>query len=62
MLVLFGGALLDPDGVHAHLREDCPRVRRLHPAEFRAGSRAGRMDCPSCKELAESKKSRSSRH
>jgi hypothetical protein len=59
MLRLFVHALLDPDGVHAHSRDDCPRVRRLHPGELRGGSRAGRRDCPSCIEIAESKKPRS---
>ena len=37
MLTLLGRGLLDPDGVHTHSREDCPRVRRLHPEEFRGG-------------------------
>ena len=37
MLRWIGQRLLDPDGVHAHFREDCPRVRLLRPGEMRAG-------------------------
>ena len=58
MLKLFGQALLDPDGVHAHFRDDCPRVRRLHPGEMRAGFGAGRTDCPACAELSAPRKPR----
>jgi hypothetical protein len=61
MLKLFGHALLDPDGVHAHSRDDCPRVRRLHPGELRAGFTAGRTDCPSCLELRAPKQRRAAR-
>ena len=57
MLTLFG-LLLDPDGLHAHTRSDCPRVRRLHPGELRAGFMAGRLECPSCAELASRAKPR----
>jgi hypothetical protein len=58
MLKLFGQALLDPDGVHAHFRDDCPRVRRLHPGELRAGFTSGRRDCPTCADLSAPKKPR----
>jgi hypothetical protein len=61
MLMLFVTALLDPDGVHAHSRHDCPRVRRLHPGELRAGFRARRAECPSCLDLAASRKPRAVR-
>ena len=61
MLRLFGHALLDPDGVHAHFRDDCPRVRRLHPGDMRAGFTAGRADCPSCVELTAPPKPRPAR-
>jgi hypothetical protein len=60
MLRLLAHALLDPDGVHAHFREDCPRVRRLHPGELRASLRTGRTHCPACLELAQAKKPPSS--
>ena len=55
MLGLFGQALLDPDGVHAHFREDCPRVRFLDPREMRFGFTARRARCPTCTEVAERK-------
>jgi hypothetical protein len=58
MLKLFGIGLLDPDGVHAHYREDCPRVRRLHPGELRAGLTVIRNNCPCCSDIAARKKSR----
>jgi hypothetical protein len=61
MLKLFGHALLDPDGVHAHSRDDCPRVRRLHPGELRAWFTVGRTDCPSCLELLAPKRPRAAR-
>lgn len=51
MLELFGRGLLDPDGVHTHPREDCPRVRRLHPGELRGGFTSGRTRCPACAEM-----------
>jgi hypothetical protein len=57
MRTLFG-LLLDPDGLHTHTRSDCPRVRRLHPGELRAGLTTGRLECPSCAELASPAKSR----
>ena len=58
MLKLLGHGLLDPDGVHAHFRVDCPRVRHLHPGDMRAGFTRGRAHCPNCTALAERKKSR----
>jgi hypothetical protein len=58
VLKLFGYGLLDPDGVHAHDREDCPRVRRLHPGELRVGLTAIRSHCPCCSDIAARKKSR----
>jgi hypothetical protein len=58
VLKLFGFGLLDPDGVHAHYREDCPRVRRLHPGELRVGLTAIRSHCPCCSDIAARKKSR----
>ena len=58
VLKLFGRHLLDPDGVHAHYREDCPRVRHLHPGELREGSAARRTRCPCCTDLAARKKAR----
>jgi hypothetical protein len=60
MLKLFGHGLLDPDGVHAHFRDDCPRVRRLHPGELRAGFSSRRTECPACIELSALKKLRAS--
>ena len=56
MLGLIGQGLLDPDGVHAHFREDCPRVRHLHPGDMRLGFILRRTSCPTCTELAERKK------
>ncbi len=58
MLKLFGHSLLDPDGVHAHSRDDCPRVRRLHPGELRSGFSARRTQCPVCAELVAAKRPR----
>ena len=58
MLKLFGHGLLDPDGMHTHYRDDCPRVRRLHPGELRAGFSSGRAECPACSELSAAKKLR----
>ena len=58
MFKLFGHALLDPDGVHAHFRDDCPRVRRLHPGELRAAFWSGRTDCPNCTAMSAPKKLR----
>jgi hypothetical protein len=58
VLKLFGYGLLDPDGVHAHDREDCPRVRRLHPDELRVGPTAIRSNCPCCSDIAARKKFR----
>jgi hypothetical protein len=51
MLNVLGRGLLDPDGVHTHSRDDCPRVRRLHPEELRGGFTAGRTQCPNCADL-----------
>ena len=56
MLKLFGHVLLDPDGVHAHFRDDCPRVRRLHPGELRASFMRRRTECPACTALSAPKK------
>lgn len=56
MLTLLGRGLLDPDGVHTHSREDCPRVRRLHPEEFRGGFTLGRTRCPACTDMSKRKK------
>ncbi|HUR95473.1 MAG TPA: hypothetical protein VMY76_12860 [Gemmatimonadales bacterium] len=58
MLNLFNRSLLDPDGVHAHFRDDCPRVRRLHPGEMREGTKSGRTSCPNCTALSHRKKPR----
>jgi hypothetical protein len=58
MLGLIGQGLLDPDGVHAHFRDDCPRVRLLHPGDMRLGFTLRRTSCPNCTELAERKKPR----
>jgi hypothetical protein len=58
MLKLFGHVLLDPDGVHAHFRDDCPRVRRLHPGELRASFTGRRAECPACAALSAPKKPR----
>lgn len=58
MLTLLGQSLLDPDGVHAHFRDDCPRVRRLHPGELPTGRASGRTQCPTCTELSHPKKRR----
>jgi hypothetical protein len=55
---LFGFGLLDPDGVHVHYRDDCPRVRRLHPGELRNGPTANRTRCPCCSDVAAGKNSR----
>ena len=56
MLKLLAHGLLDPDGVHAHYRDDCPRVRRLHPGDMRPGFTRRRTECPTCLDLAERKK------
>jgi hypothetical protein len=56
MIKALSRGLLDPDGVHTHTREDCPRVRRLHPGELRGGFNAGRTRCPTCAELSLRKK------
>jgi hypothetical protein len=56
MIKALSRGLLDPDGVHTHTREDCPRVRRLHPGELRGGFNAGRTHCPTCTELSLRKK------
>jgi hypothetical protein len=56
MLKLLAFGLLDPDGVHAHFRNDCTRVRRLHPGEMRSGFALRRNHCPDCSALAERKK------
>ena len=61
MLRFLGQGLLDPDGVHAHFREDCPRVRYLHPGEMRLGFIGRRASCPACTELAERKQMRRTR-
>jgi hypothetical protein len=61
MLKVFGRGLLDPDGVHAHSRDDCPRVRRLHPGELRGGFRAGRTQCPACTDISQREKPRTLR-
>ena len=58
MLGLIGQGLLDPDGVHAHFRDDCPRVRLLHPGDMRLGFMLRRTSCPTCTEVAERKKLR----
>jgi uncharacterized protein (DUF983 family) len=58
MLTLFVRGLLDPDGVHAHTRDDCPRVRRLHPGELRNGFSTLRTECPACTELLATKRTR----
>lgn len=58
MLRWLGRNLLDPDGVHAHFREDCPRVRLLHPGELRSGFIGKRAACPACTEVAERKQLR----
>ena len=58
MLTLLVRGLLDPDGVHAHFREDCPRVRRLHPGELRGGFTVLHTPCPTCIELAMAKRRR----
>jgi hypothetical protein len=58
MLRWIGQRLLDPDGVHAHFREDCPRVRLLRPGEMRSGFTGRRASCPACIELAERKQLR----
>jgi hypothetical protein len=58
MLMLIGHGLLDPDGVHAHFRDDCPRVRHLHPGEMRPGFARRRIACPNCTDLAEREKLR----
>ena len=58
MLRWIGQGLLDPDGIHAHFREDCPRVRLLHPGELRHGFTARRARCPVCTEQAERKQLR----
>lgn len=57
MIKALSRGLLDPDGVHTHTREDCPRVRRLHPGELRGGFNVGRTRCPTCAELSRRKKS-----
>ena len=62
MLKLIAHGLLDPDGVHAHFRDDCPRVRHLHPGDMRLGFTRRRTDCPACAEVAERQKSRSVRN
>jgi hypothetical protein len=59
MLKLLAHGLLDPDGVHAHFRDDCPRVRHLHPGDMRPGFTLRRTQCPTCTDMAERKKSRS---
>jgi hypothetical protein len=58
VLKLLAHGLLDPDGVHAHFRDDCPRVRRLHPGEMRSGFALRRAHCPACTALAERKNPR----
>jgi hypothetical protein len=58
MLKLLAYGLLDPDGVHAHFRDDCARVRRLHPGEMRSGFALRRTRCPACTSVAERKKPR----
>jgi hypothetical protein len=58
MLTLLVRGLFDPDGVHAHFRDDCPRVRRLHPGELRSGFTLRRAPCPACTEVAMAKKPR----
>lgn len=58
MLKLLAHGLLDPDGVHAHFRDDCPRVRYLHPGEMRPGFTRHRTDCPACIDLADRKRPR----
>jgi len=55
---LLGRGLLDPDGVHTHSREDCPRVRHLHPEEIRGGFTVGRTRCPACLDMSPRKKPR----
>jgi hypothetical protein len=61
MLKLIAFGLLDPDHVHAHFRDDCPRVRHLHPGDMRLGFTRRRTDCPACTEAAERQKSRAAR-
>ena len=61
MLKLIATGLLDPDGVHAHFRDDCPRVRHLHPGDMRLGFTRRRTHCPACTDVAERKKSRAMR-
>lgn len=61
MLKLISHGLLDPDGVHAHFRDDCPRVRHLHPGDMRLGFTRRRTDCPVCTDVAERQKSRAVR-
>lgn len=58
MLKLLFRGLLDPDGVHAHFRDDCPRVRHLHPGDMRLGFTRRRTHCPACAALADRKKAR----
>jgi hypothetical protein len=58
MLKLLAHGLLDPDGVHAHFRDDCPRVRQLHPGDMRSGFTLRRTLCPACTDVAERKKLR----
>ena len=59
MLKVLAHGLLDPDGVHAHFRDDCPRVRYLHPGDMRPGFTLRRTHCPACTDVAERKKARS---
>jgi hypothetical protein len=61
MLKLISHGLLDPDGVHAHFRDDCPRVRHLHPGDMRLGFTRRRTHCPACTDVAERQKSRAAR-
>ena len=56
MLKLLAHGLLDPDGVHAHFRDDCPRVRHLHPGDMRPGFTLRRTCCPARSALAQRKK------
>jgi hypothetical protein len=59
MLKLLAHGLLDPDGVH--FRDDCPRVRHLHPGDMRLGFTRRRTHCPACTDVAEREKSRAAR-